>query len=229
MMVAALERTIMREQCVYKGFHGVPLPYLRTLLADGELKPWPNSTKSSENLGLLWWGRELDFAASYGGPVEIGDGWMVTCAVATSASAFRGPNHAGGRVKSYAPNEAVLSGDVFVEVLHITSLGRGDGRYLPEWTAFPWEEFNQWRHPQQHDGAPKKVAKVQESCPPVVPSWLHVGVDLKGGTRQGYNVNVADITLMARLQAAEFRNEVEVLAAPPHFSQVSHECIYFAS
>ena len=62
----------MREKCAYKGFHGVPLPYLRPLLADGFLTPWPNSTKSSDNLGLCWWGRDIGFAKTYGGPVEIG-------------------------------------------------------------------------------------------------------------------------------------------------------------
>ena len=166
----------MREKCAYKGFHGVPLPYLRPLLADGFLTPWPNSTKSSDNLGLCWWGRDIGFAKTYGGPVEIGGGWMVTCAVAISASSYLGPNQAGGREKSYGSKEAVLSGEVFIEASHITSLGCGEGRYLPEWTAFPWEEFKQWRHSQQHDGAPNKVAKVEGSCPPVEPSWLHVGV-----------------------------------------------------
>jgi hypothetical protein len=209
--------SIMREKCAYKGFHGVPLPYLRPLLADGFLTPWPNSTKSSDNLGLCWWGRDIGFAKTYGGPVEIGGGWMVTCAVAISASSYLGPNQAGGREKSYGSKEAVLSGEVFIEASHITSLGCGEGRYLPEWTAFPWEEFKQWRHSQQHDGAPNKVAKVEGSCPPVEPSWLHVGVSWRDATRWGYNVNVVDITLVARLQAAEFRNEVEVYAAGANF------------
>ena len=113
----------------------------------------------------------------------------------------------------------VLGGEVFVEASHITSLGWGDGRYLPVWTAFPWVEFNQWRHSQKHDGAPSKVAKVQEYCPPVEPLGLHVGVWLKGAARLGHNVNDADTTFMTRLQTAEFRNEVEVLAAPQHSSQ----------
>ena len=76
---------------------------------------------------------------------------MATCAVATSASFYLGSNQTGGREKGYGSTAVVLSGEVFVEASHIASLGWGDGRYLPEWTAFPWEEFSQWRHSQQHD------------------------------------------------------------------------------
>jgi hypothetical protein len=243
MMVAALESPkpqrcddgVTKQSQTHKGFHGVPLPYLRTLLDDGLLTPWPNSTKSSDNLGLCWWGRDVEFAKTYGGPVEIGDGWMVTCAVATtSAGKYLGPNQAGGRVKSYGSKEVVLSGDVFIEVSHVTSLGEGDGRYLPEWHAFPWEEFKQWRHAHTQalaplaatqavaplaatSRAPNKVAKVARSCPRVEPSWLHVGVSLSGPTRWHYNADVAKITLVAHLQAAEFRNEVEVYAAGATF------------
>ena len=89
--------------------------------------------------------------------MEVGDGWVVTSAVATVTASNLEPNQTGGREKSYASKDVVLNGEVFVGASHITSLGLFVGRYLPVWTAFPWEEFSQWRRwytsSRKHDDA----------------------------------------------------------------------------
>jgi hypothetical protein len=84
-------------------------------------------------------------ALSYGGPFEIGRGWMTSIALAVVADAFIGPN-SHGRQRQYASKRVVPSGEIYVQSAHISQLTSGEGRYLPPWTEFPWDDFERWRH-----------------------------------------------------------------------------------
>jgi hypothetical protein len=153
----------MQTECVNAGWHGVPLPFLPKLLNDGVVTPWPGKDKDPNDLGLSWWGKDFDFAMTYGGPVEIGNGWMINSAVATLANSFLGPNAPGGRDKSYASEKVVLSGEVYVQASHIVSLSWGEGRYLPIWDGFPWEELWNWRRKEHSEKEAERTAKTEPS------------------------------------------------------------------
>jgi hypothetical protein len=128
----------MRNECNDPRWHGVPIPMLEPLIEAGEATPWPWEGMDPNDLDRSWWSKDYGLALSYGGPVEIGDGWMISCALATVADDFLGPNF-HQRAGSYASKRVVLSGGIYAQASHIAQLSWGEGRYLPLWSEFPWD------------------------------------------------------------------------------------------
>jgi hypothetical protein len=134
----------VRKECVHAGWHGVPIPLLQALIDAGEATPWPGVGRDPNDLGRSWWSNSLNLALSCGGPVEIGEGWMVSCAVATEASEYLGPNQ-HQRTNQYGSKRVIPTGAIYVQSLHIAQLVSGEGRFLPVWKEFPWTDFRQWQ------------------------------------------------------------------------------------